>query len=773
MIHLCRTLLWIFVGCIPLVSGDGTAAAGDVSALADVSRSFLPTASVAAIGNIPPHAGGRLNLTDPDPVSEAYIPPDASPAPPPSEPFYTDTDNSSSTVLATPVTTAVATPPSIPGPAASVTASIAAPPNFSGIVATPPPIGSHPTILSGPSIAVGPPGFKTVSNPSAPLATPPGLPLPTSIVRPPESLVSAGSGPHLATNPSSFSSLPSSFSNGTVKWSNHSTSFPTKTLSLNSPIDNHPITVTPPSLPVSSVNYANCSTLSSGQAVTVWQIFPNTTTITLTITGNKTTTYSSTSEFTPPVYCPDTAAGPLSSVTTDQGGLSSSTNPIPAPSAPYLVPSRSTITFQTTSKNPPVVTTSILYPSYPDGSSAKQSVTSTDTYTDTYQWGPATFPGFPSSISAIPITTILNEDLSSNTPITYVLDDGVTVMVGTNVAVIGGQTYTIGPSTETITQGPDTFTIGPSSILGPMLVAYVPTAGGITAEAQTTINGVPIDVGPTKVVLGGTTFAIGAGAPDQTAYYNGKTITLGAAGVIMDQTTLAPPSPLPTNNVIIGGEVFSAIGSSIAVIGGSTITYGSGIPVTTDVVNGDTITIGPSGVSFDGTTLGGPDHATGTQLGIVGGVSVTEVGSTLAVVDGVTLTVGPNATPTTTVINGHTVTIASSGLGVNGATLSFPFNPTTQAVTAGGITFSEIGSSLVVIGGTTFTFGAGATPTTDVYDGQTITIGPHGVGFKTTTFTGATATSTHKKKNAAAGLRARKLYGVLGTCIVFGVLYLL
>jgi hypothetical protein len=62
----------------------------------------------------------------------------------------------------------------------------------------------------------------------------------------------------------------------------------------------------------------------------------------------------------------------------------------------------------------------------------------------------------------------------------------------------------------------------------------------------------------------------------------------------------------------------------------------------------------------------------------------------------------------------------------------------------------------VVIGGTTFTFGPGATPTTDLVNGQTIVIGPSGVGFKMTTFTGIgtgpSPTQTGKKKNGAAGL---------------------
>jgi hypothetical protein len=518
-------------------------------------------------------------------------------------------------------------------------------------------------------------------------------------------------------------------------------------------------------MPASSINYDNCTTIAPNQNFTVWSIAPNTTTITLTITGNYSTSYSSTPEWTPPVYCPETDSPPPNPLFSSSTEIASSWALI---TQSAMVP-RITVTFITTAKNPPVVTTTALYPSYPSDSSAKESVP----YSDTYIWGPATFPGFPSTVTPIPITQIINEDLSANTPITYVLDDGVTVMVGSNAAIIGGQTYSIGPSTETITQGTDVFTIGPSQVLGPMLVVYVPTAGGIYPQAATTIHGVPIDLGPTNVVLDSSTFAIGAGAPERTALYDGQTLTFGPGGVIFDQTTVAPPPPTSLNFVIVGGLVFSAIGSTIAVIEGSTFTYGSNIPLTTDVVNGDTITIGPSGVTLDGSTLGGPSHPSGTQLGIVGGLSITELGSTFAVVDGVTLTIGPNSTPTTTVINGHTFTIDSTGLGVSGATLTIPFNPTTQAVSAGGITFSEIGSSLVVIGGSTFTFGPEAPSTTEVYNGQTITIGPNGVGFKTTTFTGTNATHTSKKTNGAEGLVARKLYGVLGICIMVGVGYLI
>jgi hypothetical protein len=124
------------------------------------------------------------------------------------------------------------------------------------------------------------------------------------------------------------------------------------------------------------------------------------------------------------------------------------------------------------------------------------------------------------------------------------------------------------------------------------------------------------------------------------------------------------------------------------------------------------------------------------------GLSITELGSSLAIIDGYTLTIGPNATPTTAVILGHTITVGSSGLALDGTTLDYPFNPTTTSVTAGGITFQEIGSTIAIIGGTTYNIGPNATPMTEVFDGKTISIGPSGIGFSSTTFVQSKSTST-------------------------------
>jgi hypothetical protein len=339
-----------------------------------------------------------------------------------------------------------------------------------------------------------------------------------------------------------------------------------------------------------------------------------------------------------------------------------------------------------------------------------------------------------------------------------------------------GNSVTTEPNgNKVVVEGGQTFTINPSQVIGSGTTINIPgtAAGGVFRESPTPtiISGVPVQIGQSVAVISGTTYSIGPGAPQTTIVVNGQTISVGPSGLGFAQTTVAPAGPLPTNVVIVEGEVFSAIGPSVAVIGGSTITYGGSIPATTDVFNGASITLGPTGIQFDSSTLGGTKNPTNTQLGIAGGLSITEIGSTIAVISGMTFTVGPGAIPTSTVINGHTISVGPSGLGLKGTTLSYPFNPTTRTITAGGVTYSEIAGTLVVFGGTTFTVGPGAKPTTDIYNGQTISIGPGGVGFSTTTIPPATSTPTSAssakatgKKNGGVTLRPLGS-GVLGVCI--------
>jgi hypothetical protein len=292
----------------------------------------------------------------------------------------------------------------------------------------------------------------------------------------------------------------------------------------------------------------------------------------------------------------------------------------------------------------------------------------------------------------------------------------------------------------------------------------------MTTPTPTVINGAPLQLGSSVAVIDGTSYTFGLGAPKQTVVINQQTISIGPGGIGFADTTVVPPSD-PTAVAILGASAISAVGASIAVIGDSTFTYGPGSSPQTDIFNGQTIIIGPGGIALAATTLGGASNPSATQIGIAGGLTVSEIGSTLAVISGTTFTIGPGATTTAAVINGKTISVGPSGIGLASTTLAYPLNPTTQAITAEGVNFLEVGSTIAVIGGTTFTFGPGAKTTTDVYNGQTISIGPGGIGFATTTIVPSTAApaSTHNKnpKNGVGALRP--MCGILGIYMVLGV----
>lgn len=538
---------------------------------------------------------------------------------------------------------------------------------------------------------------------------------------------------------------------------------------------------------IPSTKTTSCDvTLSSGEPSTVWIVLPNTDTITLTVSANMSTTFSTIPEFTPPVYCYPTTSTERPFLVSAPGGAPKTTETSSQVIFPASSSGLSSLTIIVTSKNPVTVfTTDSPIGGFPGGPKTdKQTVTPTS---DTAEWGPLTPP--PPKIASDATTVPLNQlptpgsgGGSQPLPTTTTIS-GISVIISSTQVVVGSQTVGNlgsggnGPSSTEITQNGQTFTVNPSQVIGPGVTLTRPSPnGGVfvpTPQATpTVIAGISVQLAPSSVIIGGNTFSIGPGVSEQTTVVNGQTVVIGPQGLVFAQTTVAPPV-LATNVVILDADVISAIGNSEAVIGGSTFFYGPSSTPETDTFNGEVITIGPSGISYGSSVLGGISN-TGTQLGIAGGISVTELGSNIAIISGTTFIVGPGAISTTAVINGKTISAGENGLGVGGTTLSYPFNPATQVFTAGGITFSEIGS-LVDIGGKTFTIGSSMT-TTDFYNGQSISLGPGGVGFKTTTVTAtsgssptSSAESTGKKKSGAGNLRP--FHGVLGICIALGAGY--
>ncbi|KAK1720845.1 hypothetical protein BDP67DRAFT_391250, partial [Colletotrichum lupini] len=341
-----------------------------------------------------------------------------------------------------------------------------------------------------------------------------------------------------------------------------------------------------------------------------------------------------------------------------------------------------TVTFVTTAKNPSVVFSPISTPRYghdpetqaPQNrrSSAKPTAESTPKPTPSTQSpnNDPRPPGSPRESAKVPPKA------------TYM------ITVAPTKIIINDQTFTQTDPSETtkVTVNGDEFTINPSEVIGGGTVVDRPGNVGRSTmiPSSTVVGDLPIVIAPAGtqnvVVVGGTTF--GVQATPITAVVEGQTITIepsapSAVAVPKRTVSISRASPVQTEIVVAGGEMITAIGPSVVVIWSTTFTYGLVSTVITKVVDDDTISIGPSGVSVRNITVGGPGaKATDTTYEIVGGASVTQVGASVVVVDGTSFTVGPGKGTTTKVFGGETITIGPSGVVVSTITLPYPFGPT-------------------------------------------------------------------------------------------------
>lgn len=277
----------------------------------------------------------------------------------------------------------------------------------------------------------------------------------------------------------------------------------------------------------------------------------------------------------------------------------------------------------------------------------------------------------------------------------------VTVIIQTTQVIINDKTFTDSPQskTSTVVVGTDTFVINPSEVIGAGVTVDRPVVvGGIFIPTKTTTTVAGVEVVYTAVgssaasggsaiaiaTIDGTTFTIGASPI--TAMIKGQSVTLGPGGIAFaSQTIPIVTSAGATESAVLGGEMITAIGNSLVVIEGTTFTYGPGTSTITEVIDGDTILIGPSGVSVHGITLGGISAATtATTYEIVGGATITEVGGSAVVIDGTTYSIGAVATSAiTTVIEGQTLTIGPSGVVMSSYTFAQPY-ATSTVINPGG-----------------------------------------------------------------------------------------
>lgn len=433
---------------------------------------------------------------------------------------------------------------------------------------------------------------------------------------------------------------------------------------------------TPPYLPITTPNY--CS--PTGDALITLYSTTHVSNSTATETAAPLSTASPTVEFDIPAL-----AAPIPSITFSfdlpeiitqtpdaAGGI---VGGIIITMRPFLSLTRRIITFITTDKNPSVVfspePTPDFSPTWITGGVGDGIHRTRDVIDNT-----------PTDI---PISKILESVKRPPAPTFQVTAGGDQVII--NEKTVSG----LKPSqTTTITIGTDVFTIFPTAVVGLGSTVTKPAPQEVSTPTpgvtSGVLGGVPVIISGTKAVVDGITLNI---SPQKaTTTINGQKVVFGTGTIAVGHETLVfqDPSPRPTHEIVTGGEIITAIGSSIVVLHSTTITYGAKITAKETTINGETISIGPTGISFHGTTLGGPSaNSTNTEYEIVGGITVGKLLPSLVVVNGATYSINQDGdlnNVETTVIDNQTITIGPSGLILSSQTLTYPGSSVTATLSS-------------------------------------------------------------------------------------------
>ena len=289
--------------------------------------------------------------------------------------------------------------------------------------------------------------------------------------------------------------------------------------------------------------------------------------------------------------------------------------------------------------------------------------------------------------------------------------NGVPVIVpasGSSVA-IGGQLVSIPPSgssSEVVANG-QTFTVRGSEIVGPSATVRIAAEGSALAPGAptpVTAGRLTFSVGASSAIIDGSTYKIGSGAPSSTLTISGQTVIVGPSGVAVPGTTLVPVKVTgagPGLSAVTAAGLTFSIGTSQVVIGGSTYKIGSGAPTETEVVSGKTISIGPSGIGLGSSVI--PPATIPLSTISAGGLTFA-VGPTQVVVGGSTYKIGSGAPTETEVINGKTVSIGPSGIGLASTTVAPEATGSNGQAQTGTAAFSRALSACTLLA-LTFVFG--------------------------------------------------------------------
>lgn len=216
--------------------------------------------------------------------------------------------------------------------------------------------------------------------------------------------------------------------------------------------------------------------------------------------------------------------------------------------------------------------------------------------------------------------------------------------------------------------------------IGGLIFTALPTSGFLLADTTIPPDGPAITIQGTPVSLGGSVLVVGS-------------------------STVVIPTGSANGVLTAAGVEFTPLGQGRIRLDGVTLMVNE--PATT--VSGTSISLGSSGIAIAGQTFAFPTLASeaiasdGTLT--IAGQTITRLGGSKAIIDGVTLTINGPAEA----VSGTSLSLASTGLMVDGQTYAFP-TPAPDAFLPrpGGIfkihgqTVTLLGTSSAIIDGTLF-----------------------------------------------------------------------
>lgn len=314
--------------------------------------------------------------------------------------------------------------------------------------------------------------------------------------------------------------------------------------------------------------------------------------------------------------------------------------------------------------------------------------------------------------------TLSARDHSAASP-TAVTTGGLTFSIGPSAAVVGSSTYSFvpGKAPATIVTHGEAVLVGANGVQFRNVHVPVPTM--TPSFSAITQGDLAFSIAPSEVVVGSHTATIYSDMTPITTVVNGHSISIGPKGIGLASTTIPLPMPKPSFSTATKGDITFSIAPSEVVVKDKTYSIASNKAPVTTAIDGQRLTIGPKGIHIEGTTVNLPAIQTPINViaagldSFVGSTDAVISGTTYAIGNGAvfqTVVVGSQTLrignagvvlPSTTIAPEQTpVAVTAAGLTCLIDSTEVVINGTTYAIGSGAVAKTVIRGSTTIILGT-------------------------------------------------------------------------